>query len=116
MKKIVALIISLFILLFIGGCSPTERDLERKIELEEIKREIYTQAYEDGYKDATRAVINELPWYLVDMEDLEDSLYMIFDDGEYAEEIRDQIMTYCEIYESKDFAIEYSNDEMDYAY
>ena len=41
---------------------------------------------------------------------------MIFDDGKYAEEIRDLIFSYCEIYENSDFAVEYSGDEMDYGY
>ena len=116
MKKIATLIISICVILVVAGCGPTERDLEKDLELDDLKREIYVKAYKEGYKDATRAVIDELPWYLIDMEELEDSLYQIFDDGYLAEEVRDQITTYCNIYENTDFAVEYSSDEMDYEY
>lgn len=116
MKKIFALIISVCIIFVIAGCGPTERDLEKEAELEDIKREVYIKAYKEGYKDATRAVVDELPLYLIDVEELEDSLYQIFEDGYLAEEVRDQITTYCNIYENTDFALKYSNDEMDYEY
>lgn len=116
MKKIITLIISVCVILLVCGCAPTERDLEKEIELDDTKSGIYAKAYEEGYKDAIQAVVDELPWYLVDMEKLEDSLYQIFEDEEYAEEVRDQIITYCDIYEKNDFAIDYSNDAMDYDY
>lgn len=116
MKKIITLIISVCVILLVCGCAPTERDLEKEIELDDTKSRIYAKAYEEGYKDAIQAVVDELPWYLVDMEKLEDSLYQIFEDEEYAEEVRDQIITYCDIYEKNDFAIDYSNDAMDYDY
>lgn len=116
MKKIITLIISVCVILLVCGCAPTERDLEKEMEFDDIKSEIYAKAYEEGYKDAAQAVVNELPWHLIDMEELEDSLYKIFEDGEYAEEVRDQIITYCDIYEKSDFVIDYSNDAMDYDY
>lgn len=103
--------------MILGGCGgSTERELEKEMEFEESKAEIYASAYEEGYRDAVRAVVEEMPGYLVDVEEVEDSLYMIFDDGEYAEEIRDLIFSNCEIYENRDFAVEYSKDEMDYGY
>jgi hypothetical protein len=116
MKKTVSLIISICLIFLVVGCYQNKRDSKRRMELAEIKREVYEKAYEEGYKDAVVAVMYELPWYMVDMEELEDSLYEIFDDGEYAEEIRDQITSYCEIYERSDFVVEYSNDGMDYEY
>ena len=103
-------------MLLISGCGSTERDLENEMELERIKAEIYEEAYKEGYNDAVGTVVSSMPWFMIDMEELEDSLYEIFGDGEYAEEIRDQIMTYCDIYESEDFIVEYSKDEMDYGY
>ena len=116
MKRVISLITCICVIFLVCGCTPTERDLEKEMEFDDIKSDIYAKAYEEGYKDAIQAVVDELPWYLVDMEELEDSLYQIFEDEEYAEEVRDQIITYCDIYEKKDFAIDYSNDAMDYDY
>ena len=117
MKKMLLMLVCLLLL---SGCAPSEHDLEkeveREMELEEIKREIYREAYEEGYRDAMDLMIDEMPWYLVDMEELEEALSMIFDDEAYAEEIRDQISSYCEVYECVDFKVAYSESGMDYDY
>ena len=115
MKKLIVLFGCFFLL---TGCMQTEQNaeikLERKIEAENEKFEVYEAGYEEGYKDAVEDVIEEVPWYLINGEDLENALYEIFDDGEYAEEIRDQILSYCQIYESIDFSIDYTDDGIDY--
>jgi hypothetical protein len=90
-----------------AGCTTSSHSSENKIDneiyLDEIKREIYQEAFAEGYRAAADAIIDEMPWYVVDLEELEASLYMIFDDDAYAEEIRDQILSYCEIYERTEF-------------
>ena len=119
MKKFLVAILLICFLMF-SGCDLSERSLDKEIEtemdIEEIKREVYEKAYKEGYNDGAGAVLNELPWYLIDLEEFEDSLYMVFEDGTYAEEIRDQILSYCETYEKEDFAIEPSTYDMDYDY
>ena len=119
MKKFLVVILLICLFMF-SGCTSSKHSLDKEIEtemdIEEIKQEVYKKAYEEGYKDGAGAVLNELPWYLIDLEEFEDSIYMVFEDGAYAEEIRDQILTYCETYEKKDFAVEYSSDDMDYDY
>ena len=119
MKKFIVGILLLCLVMF-PGCTSASQNLDKEIEsedeIEEIKKEVYEKAYKEGYIEGAGAVLDELPWYLLDSEELEDALYMIYEDGEEAEEIRDQILSYCETYEKTDFAIEYSSDDMDYEY
>ena len=117
MKKLVATFSVLLLVLGLVSCGGNaEKELEQKIDLENMKTEIYLNAYEEGYMDAVDAVISEMPWYMIDAEELESSLYMIFDDGAFAEEVRDLIFSYCELYEHEDFEIAYSDSAMDFGY
>ena len=101
------------------GCSPDyswEAENEREMELDELKAEMYNQAYEEGYTDAVEYVIDGMPHSIIDAEELEDSLYWIFDDEDLAQEVRDLIFDNISVYERWDYAIPYSNLGMDYAY
>ena len=104
MKKLVILFLCCVLL---AGCSSSkhtsEKEIDNEVYLDEIKQEIYQEAYEAGYRAASDTIIGKMPWYMVDMEELEESLYMIFDDEAYAEEIKDQILSYCKIYDRADF-------------
>ena len=106
MKKLIILLLCCVLL---AGCSSSkhtsEKEIDNEVYLDEIKQEVYREAYEAGYRTASDAIIGELPWYMVDMEELEESLYMIFDDEAYAEEIRDQILNYCRIYDRAEFRV-----------
>lgn len=104
MKKLFIIIMCLIAL---AGCTSPERSYE-------IDYEIYEKGYEEGYIDAIEAMIDQIPWYLIDEEEFEDALYKVFDDGKYAEEIRDQILSHCELYERSDFIIDYSDSGIDY--
>ena len=119
MKKFVLLCVCLFLL--VSCASPryiSEKEAIEEMEIEEIKREAYRQGYMEGYDDATETIIYEMPWDLIDKEEFEHALYEVFEDGAYAEEIRDQILSYCDIYECVDFKVEFSdsNEEIDYNY
>jgi hypothetical protein len=106
MKKI-CILLTLLCFVLITGCSSSENSWERECE-------IYEKAYKDGYNDAVEEIVDELPWTFIDKEELEDSLYKIFEDGAFAEEVRDQIQSYCEIYSNDDFEIDYSDTGIDY--
>ena len=110
MKRIIMLLICCFALI---GCSLVEYDAEKEMDneayLDELRKEIYQEAYEEGYRDGRQvtadAITSELPWSMIEVEELEEALYMIFDDA-YAEEVRDQIVSYCKIYSRADFEID----------
>lgn len=104
MKKIIVLLV--FLMLF-TGCASSEGAWEKECA-------VYEEGYKEGYEDAIEAIMDEIPWEMLDKEELEDALYKVFEDGEYAEEIRDQILSYCELYEREDFKIDYSDSGMDY--
>ena len=119
MKKILVLLMCSLLLV---GCSTSpseyelEKEAEREAELDAIKREAYEQGHKEGYYDAIDAMISEMPWYLIDVEEMHDSLNKIYDGDEYADELRDLILDYCELHESTDFVVEYSDSMMDYDY
>ena len=115
------------------GCSPDysfEAEAERQMELDELKAEIYNQAYEEGYNDAVEDVIDSMPCPMINVYELEDYLNDILfeydslecyldstvDCNEFANELRDQLFSYCKLYDRTDFEIPYSNLGMDYAY
>lgn len=104
MRKIM---IFLACIMLLTGCAPTTSTMESKYE-------IYSEGYSEGYNDALDAVINEMPWSFIDKEELVDALYQIFDNDEYAEEVRDQILSYCELFERQDYEIDYSDLGIDY--
>ena len=104
MKKLLTIIMCFIVL---AGCETTTHMSERDYE-------IYEKGYEEGYNDAIETLIDQMPWYLIDEEEFEKALFKVFDDDEYAEEVRDAILSYCELYERKDFEIDYSDSGIDY--
>ena len=113
MKRMITVLVCLLLL---SGCGNPEREIENRINEEVEKAEIYHAGYKDGYIDAMEWVAGTMPEYVIDMEELEDSLYMIFEDAEYAEEIRDWIWSDCVVYERGDFTKEFSDSGIDFDY
>ena len=115
MKKFLSLLLIacfLAMIMHLGGCDLTERKFENEQGFES-KSETSDNAYEEGYDAAIQDVMDELPSSMIDVEELQDSLYIIFEDGEYAEEIRDQIMSYCNIYDIPSYLQnEFNNDNI----
>ena len=105
MKKFLIMFMCFIVL---TGCT-TKHTSERDYE-------IYEKGYEEGYYDAIEVIIDQMPWYLIDKEEFEDALYKVFDNDEYAEEVRDAILSYCDLYKQNDFRIDYSELWIDYIF
>lgn len=117
MKKFIVMSATLMVILCLVSCgNSATKEVEHEIDIDEMKTEVYRSAYKEGYMDAVEAMMYELPWYMVDADELENSLYMIFDDEAIAEEVRDLIFSYCELYERADFELAYSDSGMDFDY